>query len=262
MRHGVFVPPLDAFSDPAVVVDLARLAEDRGWDGFFVWDHLMRPETDEVADPWILLAAVACATERIVFGPMVTPLPRRRPQVLAREAATLDRLGGGRLVLGIGLGVDSGRELSAFGEQTDDRVRGDMLDEGLDVLEGLLGGEEVNHMGEHYSVDGVRFLPAVRPPGVPIWLAARTSARRPLERAARYDGAFIIERDPPQITDMLAVVREARGSLEGFEVATVALPEHDPDDFAAAGVTWWMTGPCPGEPVQEVFGYIGDGPPR
>ncbi len=115
MRHGLFVAPFDGLSDPRVVARLAAECEAAGWDGIFVWDHVLyRPPVQAVADPWVVLAAAATATERVLIGPMVTPVARRRPHVLARQATSLDQLSGGRLVLGVGLGLDaSGRELSA-----------------------------------------------------------------------------------------------------------------------------------------------------
>ena len=90
-----------------MVGDLAAAAEVAGWDGFFIWDHLQYGDrVTAIADPWICCAAIAMRTERLLFGPMVTPLPRRRPQVLARQAASLAVLSGERFVLGLGLGDD------------------------------------------------------------------------------------------------------------------------------------------------------------
>ena len=135
-RRGLFLPPFDALADPVLLADLAADAEEAGWDGVFLWDHLLYAEpVTEISDPWTCCAAIAVRTTRLQFGPMVTPLTRRRPQVLARQAATLDRLSGGRLVLGFGLGDDGGvGELSRFGEELDARVRAARLDEGLGLL--------------------------------------------------------------------------------------------------------------------------------
>jgi alkanesulfonate monooxygenase SsuD/methylene tetrahydromethanopterin reductase-like flavin-dependent oxidoreductase (luciferase family) len=137
MRSALWVPLFDELADPLLVARLAAEAEELGWHGVFVWDHLAwRPPMRAVADPWITLAAAATATERVLLGPMVTPLPRRRPTKLARETASLDLLSGGRLVLGVGLGSDRfGREFSATGDEVDDRRRGAMLDEALAILD-------------------------------------------------------------------------------------------------------------------------------
>src|SRR4051794_36728478 len=106
-RRAIFLAPFGQLADPRRVARLAARAEERGWDGFFVWDHIRySAPVREVADPWVALSAVACATERLALGPMVTPPARRRVQKLTREAVTLDHLSGGRLVLGLGLRGD------------------------------------------------------------------------------------------------------------------------------------------------------------
>src|SRR5918997_1878052 len=156
MRSALWIPAFDELSDPAVVARLAADAEDVGWHGFFVWDRLGWPApVRQAADPWITLAAVAVATERLRLGPMVTPLARRRPAKVAKETATLDRLSGGRLTLGVGLGSDRfAGEYSITGEELDDRRRAGMLDEALAILQAAWTGEPVHHRGEHYTVDG------------------------------------------------------------------------------------------------------------
>jgi alkanesulfonate monooxygenase SsuD/methylene tetrahydromethanopterin reductase-like flavin-dependent oxidoreductase (luciferase family) len=175
------VPIFDALADPALVARLSAEAEEAGWDAIFLWDHVRwREPVLEVADAWITLAAVATATQAIRLGPMVTPLARRRPVKVARETATLDRLSGGRLTLGVGLGSDrSGNELSITGEELDDRRRAGMLDEALEILTAAWSGEPVYHRGEHYTVDGMRFLPRpVQRPGVPVWADTPESESR------------------------------------------------------------------------------------
>jgi alkanesulfonate monooxygenase SsuD/methylene tetrahydromethanopterin reductase-like flavin-dependent oxidoreductase (luciferase family) len=241
MRRGVSLPIFDELADPATLARLAVRAEARGWDGVFVWDHVQyRPPVAAVTDPWIALAAMAAATERIELGPMVTPLARRRPWIVARQAVALDRLSGGRFVLGLGLGLDSsGGELSRFGEEIDDRRRAAMLDEGLDVLTRLLSGERVDHEGEAYRVRDVQFLPTpARPGGIPIWLAARWPNRRPVERALRHDGLFLIDTDTP--TDLAGIVERARALGRPFEIAVEGWPGGAVDGWAAAGATWWL----------------------
>jgi alkanesulfonate monooxygenase SsuD/methylene tetrahydromethanopterin reductase-like flavin-dependent oxidoreductase (luciferase family) len=168
LRSALWLPIFDELADSAVVARLAAEAEEAGWHGVFVWDHLRwRAPVRQVADPWITLAAVATATEHLRLGPMVTPLPAAgRPRV-ARETATLDRLSGGRLTLGVGLGSDRfGSELSKTGEQLDDRLRGQMLDEALEILTAAWSGAPVHHRGRHYTVEGIQFLP---PTGATTW---------------------------------------------------------------------------------------------
>ena len=241
MRTGVFLPIFDELADPGTLARLAARAEDRGWDGVFLWDHVIyRAPTASATDPWIALAAMAVATERVQLGPMVTPLARRRPWIVARQAVALDQLSAGRFVLGLGLGLDaSGGELSRFGEEVDDRRRAAMLDEGLDVLTGLLRGERVSHAGERYRVDDVRFLPRpVRPGGMPIWLAARWPNRRPVARALRHDGVFLIDTEDPSSLDR--VVAEAADLGRPFDVVVQGLPGEDVAGWRDAGATWWL----------------------
>src|SRR4029450_2104784 len=101
MRCGVSMPMI---GDPDALLDLAVSAEQAGWDGFFLWDHLQldaipRPE---VPAPWVLLGAIAARTRRMRLGTLVTPVPRRRPWKLAREVITLDHLSGRPAILGGG----------------------------------------------------------------------------------------------------------------------------------------------------------------
>ena len=133
MRFAINLPNFGAYADPRLLAELAHEAEESGWDGLFLWDHVqyfVPAQRVPLADPWIALAAVALATRRIRLGPMVTPLPRRRPWQVARQCVTLDHLSGGRLILGVGLGDPAPTEFAAFGEDTDPRRRAERLDEG------------------------------------------------------------------------------------------------------------------------------------
>lgn len=245
MRRGLFLPPFDGLAHPDQLVELAVRAESSGWDGFFLWDHLLyAPPVRDILDPYVCLAAVAAATSTIQLGPMVTPLIRRRPAVVARQAVTLDLLSHGRLVLGFGIGDDGGKgELSSFGEITDAPTRGRALSEGLDVLTGLLSGNEVRHHGEFYRADGVTFLPvAPRPTGVPIWLAARWPNPAPIRRAAKYQGVVIIQMtSPSQVTSLKEQLATAGADLESFDVVVLGADGDDANTWAEAGVTWLLT---------------------
>jgi alkanesulfonate monooxygenase SsuD/methylene tetrahydromethanopterin reductase-like flavin-dependent oxidoreductase (luciferase family) len=268
VRYALFLPPFRELADPRVLAELAVRAEAAGWDGLFVWDHVHRAPVGGVGDPWIGLAAVAAATERLIVGPMVTPLARRRPQIVARQATGLDQLSAGRLVLGVGLGLDGrGRELSAFGEELDGRRRAALLDESLEVLDALWSGQEVHHAGTAYLADGVRFLPRpLQRPRVPVWVAGRHPNTAPMRRAARWDGAFPIDLDHPgQLAEMVAMIAQARGDagMEGFEVAAEGWPGDDPRPYAAAGATWWLVRFDP-ETISAdgARAVIDSGPPR
>lgn len=273
MRFAINVPNFGSFSDARAVADLAHTAEQCGWDGFFIWDHVLwlAPENQPVAEPWVMLAAIALATTRITFGPLVTPLPRRRPWQVARAAATLDRLSGGRLVLGVGIGSDWFGEYSRFGEAADDKTHGAMLDEALDLLTGLWRGEPFSYRGAHYTVDNVQFLPRpLQQPRIPIWVAGVWPGTKPFQRAARWDGVNPIARDwnamlqPDDVRVMLAYIRQHRATNAPFEMV-LGGPPLDPAQYAAyadAGVTWYQDGFLWEDSVEMVREHIRRGPPQ
>jgi alkanesulfonate monooxygenase SsuD/methylene tetrahydromethanopterin reductase-like flavin-dependent oxidoreductase (luciferase family) len=261
MRYAVNVPNFEEYSDVRAVAALAADAEAAGWDGFFVWDHLafVKAWRLRIADPWIVLTAVALATERLRLGPMVTPLARRRPWKVARETVTLDRLSGGRLVLGVGLGEPGSDEFGSFGEPADPVVRAAMLDEALEVLTRLWSGETVSFSGRHYRVDQVAFLPApVQRPRIPIWVAGTWPRRGPLRRAARFDGSCPLKIDADgevvgaleagELRELRAVVdRHRQEQAAPFDVLLGGTTPEDPgaaramlEPLAEAGMTWWQ----------------------
>jgi alkanesulfonate monooxygenase SsuD/methylene tetrahydromethanopterin reductase-like flavin-dependent oxidoreductase (luciferase family) len=272
MRSGLFLPIFDALADPAVVARLSAEAEEAGWHGVFVWDHVRwREPVVDVADAWITLAAIATATERIRLGPMVTPLARRRPVKVARETATLDRLSGGRLTLGVGLGDESsGNEYSMTGEELDKKRRARMLDEALEILVAAWSGEPVHHRGRHYTVDGMRFLPRpMQRPGVPVWVGGTYGHAKPLRRAARHQGFFPVNLEHPDqlaemVGDLTALRREAgRDDDELYDVVASLPPGTDPAPYASAGATWWVVEfPWDAVSDDQVRGVIRDGPAK
>jgi alkanesulfonate monooxygenase SsuD/methylene tetrahydromethanopterin reductase-like flavin-dependent oxidoreductase (luciferase family) len=248
--QGVYVAPFDELADPRLLARLAARAEERGWDGFFVWDHILySPPVRGVADPWVALSAIACATERLRIGPMVTPPSRRRVQKLTREAVTLDHLSAGRLVLGLGLGSASHGELAPFGEVDAPREMARRLDAALERLVAFWGGE---------------FEPTpVQQPRIPIWLAARWPRRAPVRRAARYDGVFPIDLPGPEaVSELVAEVRELRGPAAGpFDVVVSIPPDTDAEPWTRAGATWCLTefGPQPTEAAVRAVIDAGPG---
>ena len=265
MRSGLWLPLFEDFADPRVLARLAADAEERGWHGVFVWDQIRwREPIKHVADPWISLAAIAAATEQVMLGPMVTPLARRRPAKVARETATLDLLSGGRLILGVGLGGDQfAAEFSKTGEELDDRVRAEMLDEALAILLAAWSGEPVTHRGRHYLIDDVQFLPRpMQQPRIPVWAAGFPGNVKPLRRAARCDGFFPVNLESvDQFAQAVATVRDLRGeNTAPFDIAVELPPGTDVAPYAEAGATWWMTGLEPGTSQDEVRGVIREGP--
>src|SRR5215472_12036239 len=182
MRYSVNVPNFGEFAAPEVFAEVARRAEEAGWDAVLVWDHVAG-EKDlrwEIADPWILLTAAALATSRIRLGTAITPVARRRPSKLAREVTTLDRLTGGRMILGAGLGDPIDGEYGTFGDTTDTKVLAERLDEGLHALDLLWSGEPVTYRGNQVTIDDVVFRPTpVQRPRVPVWVGGAVGRGHP-----------------------------------------------------------------------------------
>ncbi|MBA2753941.1 MAG: LLM class flavin-dependent oxidoreductase [Chloroflexia bacterium] len=265
MKYGIVIPK----GDPRTVAGLAREAEDHGWDAVFTWDGMHTSFVTEVYDPWVTMAAIAMATERVRIGAMLTPLSRRRPWKVARETATLDILSGGRLVLPVGLGaVDS---FGDVGEVTDRRGRAELLDESLAILDGLWSGEPFAFAGKHYRLGEMTFLPRpVQRPRVPIWVPGRLGSERSMARVARCDGMILEEVTPGVIREALAYVAEHRRTTTPFDIiAQGTVPGDDPGaatetigPLAEAGATWWVESPWdePNGP-DEVRARIWQGPP-
>jgi len=256
VRFALSVPN---FAEPSELVELGVRAERAGWHGVLLWDHLFGGPGFAVpmADPWVVLGALAVRTERIRLGTAITPLARRRPQKVARESVSVDRLSVGRMVLGVGLGSPA-EEYTAFHESADPHVRSAKLDEALEVLTGLWSGEPFDHHGPHYQVAGAQFLPEpLQRPRIPIWTACATLNDKTLARAARWDGvvlakildgAGIGELSVEELSRSIRDITRRRGSLEGFDVAVLngGIPsETTLAGFAEVGATWvlvtgWM----------------------
>ncbi len=264
MKYAIYLPTFTPFGSARVIAELARDAEQAGWDGVFTWDDVAGTEQDQ-ADPWISLTAAAMLTRRVRLGALITPLARRRPWKYARETASLDGLSGGRLVVGVGVGGGQ-EQFGDLGDEPDQRVRGEMLDEGLEVLTGLWSGESFQFEGQYYHLKPATFCPRpLQQPRIPIWVAGVWPHKRPLERMARWDGMFPLfwgvadlAEQQAHLREMVAQVLELRQSLapdpqQPFDVVVtgVTLTGVTPADrpaeaeeeiagFAAAGATWWL----------------------
>jgi len=275
----VGVPNVGTFGDPRLLVDLAVAAEEAGWDGFFLWDHLLWDDPQgHVADPTVVISAVAARTERIRIAIMVNSLARRRPAKVARETATLDVLTAGRLIVGAGLGTLTS-EVTAFGESADPRVRAARLDESLHLLDALWTGRPVTFHGEYLTAAGVTMLPRpVQRPRIPIWCGGRWPNKRPFRRAARWDGVMPVhtgyglgETMPPaELQAIVTYTQEHRKETGPFDVALEGRTDGSAADlggqlvasYVRAGLTWWIEalGWWRGTPA-EAMARVRQGPP-
>ncbi|HEX2909004.1 MAG TPA: LLM class flavin-dependent oxidoreductase, partial [Phototrophicaceae bacterium] len=239
-------------------------------------------------DPWVALAAIAMTPNRVKIGALVTPIPRRRPWKLARETVSLDHLSGGRLIFGAGLGSGRADEWENLGEERDPVRRGTMLDEGLDVLAGLWTGETFNYNGQHYQVKDTRFIPApVQQPRIPVWIAAYWPHKKPMRRAARWDGLFALFSpggvgELQEFSEAAAFIRDERekqGMTGAYDVVYRGIRGANEShaqwakraaQFEAAGANWWLEHLMPqmfgGDwghwPLEAMRERIIEGPPR
>lgn len=249
MRWGLSISLSGELADPKVVAGVAVLAEEAGWDGVFVWDHLWNRTLAPFADPFVTLAAIALATDRVRIGTLVTALSRRRPQLVAQSTTSLDRVSDGRMVLGLGLGVDSHGEYSAFDEPAaDDRARAKALDSGVDVLKQMLAGEPVA------SADGrITTVASVQQPRVPIWVAGTAKYTAGPRRVHRHgvEGLALVGAStwsPDNVTTALQ-----GGGLSAGEIDLALVGGAHPDSHALAdvGATWCIPEILPDATASE-----------
>ena len=256
MKFGLSLPNHGDYGDIQRVIELALLAEEAGWDGFFLWDHIARGIAPQI-DPWMAMAAIAAKTSKMRLGLMVTPLARRRPWKVAREIVTLDHLSNGRMILGVGLGDFQGKEFENFGEVTDKKTRGEMLDEGLAIVAGLQSGDNFHYAGKHYKITQTAFNPQpVQRPHVPVWVAGKWPNKKPFRRAAQWDGVVPIHRSrnlkayltSEEIRAIRDYITEHRQKDIPFDICVSGiLPAKSQNEdrdivkpYQEAGANWWI----------------------
>jgi hypothetical protein len=274
MKFGFVLPKGDARS----AANLARVAEESGWDGFFVWEPVWG------IDAWVCLTAAAMVTHKIRLGTMLSPLSRMRPWKIASETATLDNLSAGRVILSVGLGaIDTGFE--DFGEITDRKTRAQLLDEALQILTALWSSQPFDHDGRHYqvSVNENTFQPPPPPiqkPRIPIWVVGAWPSRKSMRRALQYDGLLPamlkstgeIRLDPIQPNEMVEIKRyidENRRPGTPFDIIVEGrTPANDPvkagqiaASFEDAGATWWIEAMWDEPDFEKVLSRVRAGPP-
>lgn len=289
MKFCLYIPPFGPFGNAKILARLAREAEQAGWDGFFIWDHIAGERyPDKMVDPWIALACIAENTQKIKIGALVTPLARRRPWKVARESVSIDHISKGRLIFGVGTGSGQG-EFANLDEEADPKKRGEMLDEALQILTGLWSGEAVNFTGEYYQVKDTRFLPKpIQQPRIPIWAAGIWPNKKPFRRGAQLDGIFPLfpqakttEQMEQQVRELVEYIYKFRKSTAPFDIVFrgFTLPLNDPQQtwelikpYQELGVTWWQTSISPREfggalldeewPTHQMEDAILQGPPQ
>lgn len=257
VRMGLSVPIMD---EPSVLVDLGIRAEANGWDGVFLWHHLVGTPDFAVpmSDAWVVLGALAARTERIRLGTTVTALPRHQPHEVARQAVTLDRLSGGRMTLGVGLG-EPPSEYTALGRSADRSLLAAMLDEGLEVVSGLWSGQRFSHHGNHFRYEDVQFLPTpLQQPRIPVWVSAMTRNERTLGRAGRWDGVVlgVMSEGGMGVLPAEAVAQVAARADAPADIVVAAPAGTDPTPFERAGATWMLI-----TDWVDVLRSVADAPP-
>ena len=283
MRYGLTLPNGGIAADARTLGELAHIAEESGWDGVFLEDYIVWQGHEDVPtyDPWIALAVMAERTRRVRLGTTVTPLSRRRPWKVAREAVTLDHLSGGRFILGVGAGDVNDQGFGRVGEVTDLKRRAAMLDEALDILAGLWSGQPFSYHGASYQIEEMTLLPTpVQKPRIPIWIGGNWPHRGVIRRAARWDG-FVggkasaegeyLRLTPDEVKALIADIARERTSPEPVEIALGGY-ERDPDmererdmirALAEAGATWWSEYVTPEMgSVDAMRAHIAGGPLR
>ncbi|TCC66160.1 LLM class flavin-dependent oxidoreductase [Kribbella pittospori] len=283
MRYG-FVLPLGDARDAA---ELAALAEENGWDGFFVWEAVWG------IDAWVMLGAAAMTTERIRLGTMLTPLPRRKPWDVAGQTSTVDNLSNGRVTLAVGLGVSGDDRFWLFEDDPGRKVRAELMDESLEMLQYLWRDESFEYAGKHYRSKKIGDLvppappPPVQQPRIQTWVVGAWPRPKSMRRAALQDGWLPNYVVPPGETrgewtpDLLAEgvtwIRNERAThgltMDGYDiVAEGTTTADDPNPastvrpWSEAGATWWIdadwTSLDPAAVRQAAERRLKAGPPR
>jgi hypothetical protein len=255
LRFGLYVPCFGKSAHPVVLADMALEAEKAGWDGFFLWDHLVEwDHRVQLYDSFTSLAAIATKTKRIRIGTTVTPLPRLKPWIVARQTTTLDHLSNGRLVLGVGLGGKESCDYARFGENDDIKVLAEKLDESLNIITGLWTGKPFSYTGKHYQLKTSIFLPPPKQePRIPIWVAGFWPRRAPFRRAAKWDGVIPLKYPgrllkPNDLCKAVEYTRTIRSDPQPFDVANIGWTTgidrkrnaEKINAYAQAGMTWWL----------------------
>jgi alkanesulfonate monooxygenase SsuD/methylene tetrahydromethanopterin reductase-like flavin-dependent oxidoreductase (luciferase family) len=191
-------PPLGNLSgELRLNLEAIKKADSLGIDGFVLPDHYMTPQGNDTLEAWVTLAYFAAVTDHIRLGTLVTPIPLRSPQLLAKMVSTVDVLSEGRSFLGVGAGW-SKEEFEGYSEWDEPRVRVEKVDEGVALIKRLWTEPAVDFEGKHYKAKGAVLLPKpVQKPHPPLLFGGRGS--RMLKLAGKHaDICFITEENPKE----------------------------------------------------------------
>lgn len=278
MEFGFVIPSGTAKE----IVGLASEAEDSGWNGVFYYDDVYTDGRTEMSSAWAVMAAIAVTTKRIRFGSLLTAIGRRRPWEVARESVTVDHLSNGRLILPTGLGWAGDGAYTKAGMPSDRKIRAEMLDEGLEILDGLWSGRPFRYSGKYNQLKTMRFIPRpAQEPRIPIWVVGAWPRPKSMRRVLKYDGLIpVIKRadgshdevTPEKIREMKEFVaknRAVRGRMrrdfdiikDGVTPANEKKAGEIVAPFFASGATWWTETMWGAKRMSEVRARIRAGPP-
>jgi alkanesulfonate monooxygenase SsuD/methylene tetrahydromethanopterin reductase-like flavin-dependent oxidoreductase (luciferase family) len=281
MKFAINLPNGQECGHPRKLAEFAHIAEAAGWDAVFLEDYIIWQGHNDAPtyDPWVALSAMALSTRSIHLGTMVTPIARRRPWKLAREAVTVDHLSGGRLILGVGLGdTELDTSFTHFGEETDAKLRAMKVDESLELLATLWSGQEVTHDGRFYHLHGVCLIPQpLQKPRIPIWIGGIWPLKGPTQRALRWDGACLYKLPPQEdftpedVRELARLTRTRPDESVPFDIVVGHASWQRAQDrgrerayiasLAEAGATWWSQYISP-DTEKAMRRYIEEGPLR
>jgi len=274
VKYGVTLP----YGDARITANLAQQAEKAGWDGVFVGDAVW------CVDPFIQLTAAAMSTNKIRLGTMVLAMPLRRPNHVASESMAIDRLSGGRLILGMATGATWMGWQGFPDEVIDTRARAEMLDEAIDIITRLHQSEQFDFDGKHYhiklsQVDTVHYPPkTIQQPRVPMWIPGAWPRMKSMRRVLKCDGLLPMKMNidgraedvtPVDLREMKAYIDANRKLTTPFDYTIEGQtnnlgPAQARDKimpWIEAGITWWIEGTW-NLSREEVEARICLGPPQ
>lgn len=279
IKYGLSLIHFNELADPDIVIELAVEAENAGWDGIFLPDHIVydKQAIYPVTETWILLSAIAARTTKIKIGTSVAALPQYRPWWFAKMTATLDVLSKGRLILGLGLGGPE-TEYESFGDKYDLKILAEKMDESLDILLGLWTGESFSYSGKHYTLDNVALLPKpIQSPRIPLIFGGMWPTKKPFVRGAKFDGIMPIHKNFPQdlttdeLLEIKSIIKSNRTTNEPFELMIFGTGFFTPDTrkemikpYIDVGITWWLehVNTLMQPSVDAMMEWVKQGPPK